>query len=107
MGNLEFAIIETQAEFENRVSTIPETWVVFIKDTQQIWTHGLYFGATNSGDFDKLLSKINGIEDVLKEIGTSDEVKQSHITLTQEEYDYRLDNGTIYDDQFYYIIEND
>ena len=107
MGNLEFAIVETQSEFENKVSTIPETWVVFIKDTQQIWTHGLYFGATNSGDFNSLLNRVKNIEDLLKEIGTSETVKQSHITLTQEEYEYRLENDMIHDDQFYYIIEND
>lgn len=107
MGNLEFAIIETKSEFENKVSTIPETWVVFIKDTQQIWTHGLYFGATNSGDFSSLLNRVKNIEDLLKEIGTSETVKQSHITLTQEEYEYRLENDMIHDDQFYYIIEND
>ena len=107
MGNLEFAIVETQSEFENKVSTIPETWVVFIKDTQQIWTHGLYFGATNSGDFNSLLNRVKNIEDLLKEIGTSETVKQSHITLTKEEYEYRLENDMIHDDQFYYIIEND
>ena len=107
MGNLEFAIVETQSEFEKKVSTIPETWVVFIKDTQQIWTHGLYFGATSSGDFSSLLNRVKNIEDLLKEIGTSETVKQSHITLTQEEYEYRLENDMIHDDQFYYIIEND
>mgnify|MGYP003558406282 FL=1 len=45
------------------------------------------------------------LENVLKEIGTAESVKQSHVVLTQEEYDSRLASGTIYDDVFYYIIE--
>ena len=58
-------------------------------------------------DFNSLLNRVKNIEDLLKEIGTSETVKQSHITLTQEEYEYRLENDMIHDDQFYYIIEND
>lgn len=107
MGNLNFAIIDSRSRFEEMLNNnkIVETMIVFIKDTQQIWTHGLYFGATNDADFENLVNKVSNIEDVLNEIGTAESVKQSHIVLTQEEYDSRLASGTIYDDVFYYIIE--
>lgn len=84
---------------------IEETLIVFIKDTQQIWTHGLYFGNTGGEGFDQLLKKIQNFEDIINEIGTSEAVKQSHVVLSQEEYDARLEAGTIFDDVFYYIIE--
>ena len=107
MGNLNFGIIDFKSRFEEMLKdgNIPDTMVVFIKDTQQIWTHGLYFGATNDGDFINLVNKVSNIENVLKEIGTAESVKQSHVVLTQEEYDSRLASGAIYDDVFYYIIE--
>ena len=107
MGNLNFAIIDSKDRFESMLNNneIEETLVVFIKDTQQIWTHGLYFGNTNGGDFDGLINRIGNIENIINEIGTSEAVKQSHIVLTQEEYDSRLEAGTIFDDVFYYIIE--
>jgi hypothetical protein len=107
MGNLNFAIIDSKDRFESMLNNneIEETLVVFIKDTQQIWTHGLYFGNTSGGDFDGLINRISNIENIINEIGTSEAVKQSHIVLTQEEYDSRLEAGTIFDDVFYYIIE--
>lgn len=107
MGNLNFAIIDSRSRFEEMLSNneIEETFVVFIKDTQQIWTHGLYFGNTGGGDFDSLINRISNIENIINEIGTSDAVKQSHVVLTQEEYDSRLEAGTIFDDVFYYIKE--
>jgi hypothetical protein len=107
MGNLNFAIIDSKDRFESMLNNneIEETLVVFIKDTQQIWTHGLYFGNTSGGDFDGLINRIGNIENIINEIGTSEAVKQSHIVLTQEEYDSRLEAGTIFDDVFYYIIE--
>lgn len=107
MGNLNFAIIDSKDRFESMLNNneIEETLVVFIKDTQQIWTHGLYFGNTSGGDFDGLINRIGNIENIINEIGTSEAVKQSHVVLTQEEYDSRLEAGTIFDDVFYYIIE--
>lgn len=107
MGNLNFAIIDSKSRFEEKLNNgeIESTLVVFIKDTQEIWTHGLYFGTTNKDGFNALTSKMDNIEDVLKEIGTPESVKQSHVVLTQDEYDSRLESGTIYDDVFYYIIE--
>ena len=107
MGNLNFAIIDSKSRFEEMLinGDIQETLVVFIKDTCQIWTHGLYFGATDEVSFEELSKKVSAIDDVLKEIGTSEAVKQSHVVLTQSEYDSRLENGTIYDDVFYYITE--
>lgn len=107
MGNLNFAIIDSKSRFEEMLNNeeIENTLVVFIKDTCQIWTHGLYFGATGEVSFEELSKKVSSLEDVIKEIGTAEVVKQSHIVLTQEEYDSRLESGTIYDDVFYYIIE--
>lgn len=107
MGNLNFAIIDSKSRFEEILNNgnIEETLVVFIKDTQQIWTHGLYFGNTSGGDFDGIINRISNLENVINEIGTSEAVKQSHIVLTQDEYDSRLEAGTIFDDVFYYIIE--
>ena len=107
MGNLNFAIIDSKSRFEEMLNNneIEETLMVFIKDTQQIWTHGLYFGNTSGGDIDELINRIGNIENIINEIGTSEAVKQSHIVLTQEEYDSRLEAGTIFDDVFYYIIE--
>ena len=107
MGNLNFAIIDSKSRFEEMLNNneIEDTLVVFIKDTQQIWTHGLYFGNTGGEGFDSLVNRISNLEDIIKEIGTSETVKQSHIVLTQDEYDSRLEAGTIYDDVFYYIIE--
>lgn len=107
MGNLNFAIIDSKSRFEEMLNNgnIEETLVVFIKDTQQIWTHGLYFGNTSGGDFDGIINRISNLENVINEIGTSEAVKQSHIVLTQDEYDSRLEAGTIFDDVFYYIIE--
>lgn len=107
MGNLNFAIIDSKSRFEEMLNNgeIQETLVVFIKDTREIWTHGLYFGATNEDGFNELYEKVSNLEDVINEIGTSEAVKQSHVVLTQDEYDSRLEAGTIYDDVFYYIIE--
>ena len=107
MGNLNFAIIDSKSRFEEMLNNneIEDTLVVFIKDTQQIWTHGLYFGNTSGGDFDGIINRISNLENVINEIGTSEAVKQSHIVLTQDEYDSRLEAGTIFDDVFYYIIE--
>lgn len=107
MGDLNFAIIDSKSRFEEMLNDgeIQETLVVFIKDTREIWTHGLYFGAVGDYDFSKLYEKVSNLEEVINEIGTSEAVKQSHIVLTQEEYDNRLEAGTIYDDVFYYIIE--
>ena len=107
MGNLNFAIIDSKSRFEEMLNNgnIEETLVVFIKDTQQIWTHGLYFGNTSGGDFDGIINRISNLENIINEIGTSEAVKQSHIVLTQDEYDSRLESGTIFDDVFYYIIE--
>jgi hypothetical protein len=107
MGNLNFAIIDSKSRFEEMLNNneVEDTLVVFIKDTREIWTHGLYFGAVSEDGFSELYEKVSNLEEVIKEIGTSDEVKQSHIVLTQEEYDNRLAAGTIYDDVFYYIIE--
>ena len=107
MGNLNFAIIDSKSRFEEMLDNneIEDTLVVFIKDTQQIWTHGLYFGNTSGGDFDGLINRISNLENIINEIGTSEAVKQSHIVLTQDEYDARLEAGTIFDDVYYYIIE--
>ena len=107
MGNLNFAIIDSKSRFEEMLNNgnIEETLVVFIKDTQQIWTHGLYFGNTSGGYFDGIINRISNLENIINEIGTSEAVKQSHIVLTQDEYDSRLESGTIFDDVFYYIIE--
>ena len=107
MGNLNFAIIDSKSRFEEMLNNgeIENTLVVFIKDSCQIWTHGLYFGATGEVSFEELSKKVSSIEDALKEFGTSETVKQSHVVLTQHEYDSRLEAGTIYDDVFYYIIE--
>lgn len=109
MGNLNFAIIDSKSRFEDILNRgeVQESLVVFIKDTCQIWTHGLYFGATDNVNFNELYNKVSSLESVIKEIGTSEAVKQSHIVLTQEEYDSRVEAGTVYDDVFYYIIEND
>lgn len=107
MGNLNFAIIDSRSRFEEMLNNneIEGTLVVFIKDTQQIWTHGLYFGNTEGGDFDDIINRISNLENVINEIGTSEAVKQSHVVLTQNEYDARLEAGTIFDDVFYYIVE--
>lgn len=79
MGNLNFAIIDSQSRFNEMLNNgeIEDTMVVFIKDTQQIWTHGLYFGNTSN----------------------------NYEVLTQDEYDSKLAAGTISDNIFYYIIE--
>ena len=107
MGNLNFAIIDSKSRFKEMLDNgeIQETLVVFIKDTREIWTHGLYFGAVSEDGFGELYEKVSNLEEVINEIGTSEAVKQSHIVLTQEEYNNRLEAGTIYDDVFYYIIE--
>lgn len=107
MGNLNFAIIDSKDRFEDMLDLgeVKESLIVFIKDTCQIWTHGLYFGATDDVSFNELYNKVSSLENVIKEIGTSESVKQSHIVLTQDEYDSRVEAGTIYDDVFYYIIE--
>lgn len=107
MGNLNFAIIDSKSRFQEILNNgeIQETLVVFIKDTREIWTHGLYFGAISEDGFSELYEKVSNLEEVINEIGTSEAVKQSHIVLTQEEYNNRLETGTIYDDVFYYIIE--
>ena len=107
MGNLNFAIIDSKSRFKEMLDNgeIQETLVVFIKDTREIWTHGLYFGAVSEDGFGELYEKVSNLEEVINEIGTSEAVKQSHVVLTQEEYNNRLEAGTIYDDVFYYIIE--
>ena len=70
MGNLNFAIIDSKSRFEEMLNRgeIQETLVVFIKDTQQIWTHGLYFGNTGGGNFDDVINRISNLENNLKEI---------------------------------------
>lgn len=107
MGNLNFAIIDSRSRFEEMLNNneIEDTLVVFIKDTQQIWTYGLYFGNTEGGDFGDVINRISNLENIINEIGTSEAVKQSHVVLTQSDYDSRLESGTIYNDVFYYIIE--
>lgn len=106
MGNLGFAIIDSKSRFEERLANgeIDENWVVFIEDSREIWTHNLYFGVTdlNTSDID---NRVTNLENVIKEIGTEEAVKQSHVVLSEEEYQARLDAGTIYDDVFYYIKE--
>lgn len=106
MGSLNIAIIDSRSRFEEKLNNneIKDTSIVFIKDTQQIWTHGLYFGNTD-GDFNSVIERISNLENIINEIGTSEAVKQSHIVLTQDEYNARLEAGTIFDDVFYYIIE--
>lgn len=109
MGNLNFAIIDSKSRFEEMLfhDLIDRNWLVFIEDSREIWTHGAYFGAVdlNASDIENRLSRI---ETVINEIGTEDAVKQSHVVLTQDEYDSRLESGTIYEDVFYYIVkEND
>lgn len=107
MGNLNFAIIDSKDRFKDMLDRgeVQESLIVFIKDTCQIWTHGLYFGATDDVSFNELYNKVSSLENVIKEIGTSESVKQSHVVLTQEEYDSRVEAGTIYNGVFYYIIE--
>lgn len=77
---------------------------MFIKDSQEIWTHDLYFGAVDLNS-DDINTRLSNIETFINEIGPSEAVKQSHVVLTQEEYDERVASGTIADDVFYYITE--
>ena len=107
MGNLNFAIIESKSRFNDLLSQdlVDYNWLVFIEDSREIWTHGLYFGAIEL-NVSEVERRLSNIETVLGEIGTSEMVKQSHIVLTQDEYNDRLSNGLISDDVFYYITEN-
>lgn len=50
--------------------------------------------------------KITSVKNIIKnEIGLPDVVKQSHVVLSEDEYNARLEAGTILDDVFYYIPE--
>jgi hypothetical protein len=68
MGNLNFAIIDSKSRFEDMLNRgeVQESLVVFIKDTCQIWTHGLYFGATDDVNFNELYNKVSSLENIIK-----------------------------------------
>lgn len=106
MGNLNFAIIDSKSRFEEMLTNgqVDPNWLIFIEDTREIWTHNLYFGAV-SLNADDVNNRLSNIESIINEIGTSEAVKQSHIVLTQEEYNERVASGTIFNDVFYYITE--
>jgi hypothetical protein len=72
-----FAIIEEKSSFLQKLynGEIPEDWIVFVKDTQEIWTHGVFFGPNK------------------------------HLVLTNEEYNRLSENNELDDDVFYYISE--
>lgn len=76
-----FAIIEQKDLFLEKLSNgeIEEDWIVFIKSSQEIWTHGTFFGSAASNN--------------------------NHIVITKEQYDQLLENDLLDDNVFYYIPE--
>lgn len=76
-----FAIIESKDSFLIKLANgeISSESIVFIKDSQEIWTHGTFFGAA---------SGIN-----------------NHVVVTQEQYNSLLENNLLDDNMFYYISE--
>lgn len=72
-----FAVIENKNEFINKLNNgeIDQSWIVFIKDTHEIWAQNTYFGVNN------------------------------HKVVSSEEYSQLSIDGLIDDNTFYYISE--
>lgn len=107
MDIVKFWNIEKKTTFEEKLSNgeITSNCIVFIQETNEIWTYNQFY-CVNVDGYEELEEKITNIQNIIDtEIGTSDAVKQSHVVLTQEEYDQRLENGTLLSDVFYYIPE--
>ena len=43
-----FVVIDTLDNFKSKLSSIPSSAIVLIKDVGQIYAHGTYFGARNT-----------------------------------------------------------
>ena len=127
MKNVRVGLISKKEEFLKKLenSEINPNIIVFIQDTKEIWTKGDYYGyfdlnLYNGLDAEEpgrpldatqgktLNEKILSIKTIIEEeVGLPDLVKQSHVVLSEDEYEKRLEEGTLLDDVFYYIPEDD
>lgn len=125
MKKVRFGLIDTKESFLEKLanSEIDSNMLVFIQDTREIWTKGDYYGCVNLNLYNGLDAeetgtaldavqgrvldeKITSVKNIIEnEIGLPDVVKQSHVVLSEDEYNSRLESGTILDDVFYYIPE--
>lgn len=95
-------LIDNKSRFEELLASnqIDDELIVFISDTQEIWTQGKYYGVSKLAE-----NRISSLENIINEIHPADYIKDSHVAITQQDYDTRLTAGTIDKDVFYYIIE--
>lgn len=95
-------LIDKKSRFDELLKSnqIDNELIVFIEDTQEIWTQGKYYGVSKLAE-----NRISSLETIINEIHPADYIKDSHVAITQQDYDTRLAAGTIDKDVFYYIIE--
>lgn len=110
MDIVKFWLVKNKISLNEKIqnSEITDNCIVFIEDTREVWTHGQFYG-TDFENFKALEDKITSIQNVIKnEIGPSEDSLKSHVFISsQEEYEARIKEGTIYDGVYYYIGEND
>lgn len=97
-----FGLINSKSRFEQLLANneIDLNMIVFIEDTKEVWAKGGYYGASSLVE-----DRVTSLEKLYNTIHPADYVKDSHIALTQEEYEFMKSAGTIDDSVFYYIYE--
>lgn len=97
-----FGLISSKSHFERLLdrNEIDLDMIVFIEDTKEVWAKGNYYGASSL-----LEDRVASLENLYNTIHPTTHIKNSHISLTQEEYDFMKNVGTIDDSVFYYIYE--
>lgn len=124
-NDIKFGLIATKDRFLEKLnnSEIEESWIIFIQDTCEIWTNGSYYGAVDLETYNGLdqetpgmaLDAVQGrvldekimtLKDIFeKEVLVPGAERALHVVISQEEYNQRLEEGTLSDDIFYYIPE--
>lgn len=76
-------------------SDIPYTSIVFIKDTQEIWTHGQLYGPSST-EYNELKAKVESIENAISSnIPNTQLYIDNNIDLTKD-FAVLMDDGTVY-----------
>lgn len=109
MDIVKFWLVKEKASLNEKLQNneITDNCIVFVEETREVWTHGQFYGV-DSENFKEIEDKITSIQNIIKnEIGPTDTL-HSHVFLSsEEEYERRKSEGTIYDGVYYYIGEND